>query len=213
MQMQGRWDVYAPGQRCGGGPRIAPARSSKSTTAPPRCAFDAPVAELRRDGTLPTRAGAIVGAARARSVRGRRRSRHRAGQPRPARGRRTVLADALLDQRVASGIGNVFKSEVCWAGPRASRGHRCTQSIPSSAARCSTPRHRFLVDSTATGRRTTYGSGLRGLRQGPPPVPALPDPDASAPKLGATPRVTYWCPTCQPTPPLGGRLSTSVFDT
>ena len=27
----------------------------------------------------------------------------------------TELAAALLDQRVAAGIGNVFKSEVCWA--------------------------------------------------------------------------------------------------
>jgi formamidopyrimidine-DNA glycosylase len=27
----------------------------------------------------------------------------------------TELAVALLDQRVAAGIGNVFKSEVCWA--------------------------------------------------------------------------------------------------
>ena len=45
------------------------------------------------------------------------------------------IVDALLDQRVAAGIGNVYKSEVLWA-VRVSPLARLAQVDAGSAASC-----------------------------------------------------------------------------
>ena len=115
----------------------------------------------------------------------------------------TELAVALLDQRVAAGIGNVFKSEVCWA-------ERVSPFTPIGTLDEATRRR---IYATA---RAQLASNLddrpphdvqerpRRLPAGAAPVPVLRDDD---PAPGATrrDRSTYWCPQCQPdAPPLSG---------
>jgi endonuclease-8 len=203
MQLQGRWDIYAPGQRW-----RRPAHRVRAivevddgTTA---VCFDAPVAELRRDKTMPTRAA---------------RSLERLGPDlcdtevdldlavanldRLAPD--TMLVDVLLDQRVASGIGNIIKTEVCWA----CRVHPATplREIDTEQRRALyDTANRFLVKSVALGVRNTYRNGLAVYGKVRRPCPRCRTAIVRA-QLGAAPRLTYWCPSCQ------GRRSGSNSDT
>jgi endonuclease-8 len=114
------------------------------------------------------------------------------------------IADVLLDQRVAAGVGNAFKSEVLWS----CRVHPLT---PLGAIDEPTRRRllvtasRQLQASVATGRRTTvpgrpgslavYGRARR-------PCPRC-GTNIESDRLGAERRPTYWCPACQPPPASG----------
>jgi endonuclease-8 len=116
----------------------------------------------------------------------------RAAQLDPA----TEIADVLLDQRVASGIGNVYKSDVCWL-------HRLDPFTPLAAVPPALLRslletsHRLLVANLGRSGRVTYRDGLAVYgRRGQPclrcgtPVRML--------RQGPMARSTYWCPACQP---------------
>ncbi|MBI2708885.1 MAG: hypothetical protein HYX34_04235 [Actinobacteria bacterium] len=114
----------------------------------------------------------------------------------------TEIADALLDQRVACGVGNVYKSEVCWAcrldpfTPVAGVPDDLQADLIRTA-------HRLLVANLRTARRTTVGPAGRGGvavygRAGQPcsrcgaPVRMR--------RQGQHARTTYWCPGCQVRP-------------
>jgi len=114
----------------------------------------------------------------------------------------TTIAEALLDQRICCGVGNVFKSEICWAA-------RLDPFTPVAAV--PVPLRRELVQIAAqqlranldTARRTTvpggvavYGhAGDRCRRCGA---------SIRMRRHGAHARSTYWCPGCQvpPVPPV-----------
>lgn len=106
------------------------------------------------------------------------------------------IADVLLDQRVAAGIGNVYKSEVLWAH----RVHPFT-----SWDRLDPAIHRTLLDTavdqlqanlgggprrTVPGGLAVYGRARRPCRRCGTPVLAR--------RSGPHARSTYWCPSCQP---------------
>jgi endonuclease-8 len=111
----------------------------------------------------------------------------------------TPISVALLDQRLASGIGNVYKSEVL---------HRCrvdpfvaVSAVPEAMVReLLEVSHRLLVHNLTTTRRTTvagpagsvavYGKARR-------PCPRCGTPIRMA-RQGDQARSTYWCPRCQP---------------
>ena len=112
----------------------------------------------------------------------------------------TEVADVLLDQHVAAGIGNVYKSETLFA---------CRANPFTPAAELTEPVWRelftrasaLLVANLGSGRRRTYGSGLavygragRDCRRCGATVRAA--------RQGELDRITYWCPRCQP--PLPG---------
>jgi endonuclease-8 len=202
LQMTGAWHVYAPGQRWrrpGHSARVI-VRVADGTSA---VCFGAPIAELRRDTdvrTRPTRASRML---------------DRLGPDLCAPGidldavvarlarldPDTELAVALLDQRVAAGIGNAFKSEVCWA-------ERVSPFTPVGALdepgrrRIYATARRQLSSNLTTGRRTTYGNGLAVYRRARLPCPRC--GTAISSRRDATNRSTYWCPQCQPeTPPAG----------
>jgi endonuclease-8 len=109
MRMKGSWHVYRPGERWRR-PRSA-MRVVVETADFQAVAFDVPVAEFRtarelaRDpavgGLGPDLLDAGFDAAEAVA-----RLRVRGGMR---------IGDALLDQRALAGIGNVFKSEICFA--------------------------------------------------------------------------------------------------
>ncbi len=107
------------------------------------------------------------------------------------------IAEVLLDQTVAAGIGNVFKSEVLWSC-------RVNPFAPVSAV--DDDARRELVETAAhqirsnlaPGRRRTVPSGLAVYRRHRQPCLRCATPIAMR-RHGDMARSTYWCPNCQGT--------------
>ena len=113
----------------------------------------------------------------------------------------TTIAEVLLDQTVAAGIGNVYKSEVCFA---------CgldpftpvEEVDPALRRRLLEVAARLLRRNLSTTRRTTiegppggvavYGRQRQGCRRCGTPIRMV--------HHGAQARSTYWCPSCQRRP-------------
>lgn len=110
------------------------------------------------------------------------------------------VGDALLNQQVAAGVGNVYKSEACFARhldpftPLAALDAAARRRLWATA-------HRQLRDNLGSGPRRTHGAGLAVYGR----------PGRPCPRCGATIRVrrqgpharsTYWCPGCQRRPPV-----------
>jgi endonuclease-8 len=108
------------------------------------------------------------------------------------------LADVLLDQRVANGVGNVYKSEVCWAC-------RIDPATPLRLVDADLRRRlietsaRLLQANLGAGPRTTVAGGLAVYGKRGRPCRRCGTPIRST-RQGDQARVTYWCPTCQPPP-------------
>jgi endonuclease-8 len=110
-----------------------------------------------------------------------------------------AIGDVLLDQRVANGVGNVYRSEVCWAC-------RVSPFLPLSSAPDAlrvelvrTAGRLLRANLDRPGRSTVPGGGLtvygrrgRACRRCGTSVRS-----GTAAEYG---RVVYWCPTCQPEP-------------
>jgi len=103
----------------------------------------------------------------------------------PSRG----LGDALLDQTLVAGIGNIFKSEACFAArldpwrPLADLSDDDLRAV-LEAARAQ------MLEAVASGRHTY--AVYRGRR----PCPSCGGRIASRGQGDAN-RTTYWCPDCQ----------------
>ncbi len=134
------------------------------------------------------------------------------------------LGEILLDQRVAAGIGNVYKSELCFMGPLEvdafSFSQRCYNpwvawaNVPLKDVRGMFQRSRILLQAN-------LGGWFRTTRIDRRKHDALPDGDlyvyGRAGELcfrcgekiergfqGLQNRVTYWCPGCQPSSSASG---------
>jgi endonuclease VIII len=111
-----------------------------------------------------------------------------------------TIGEALLDQRLACGIGNVYRCEVLFLlgiDPRARVGDI---DHPTRAALLRTASD-LLQANLSTARRSTVGpAGAGGLwvhgRAGQP-CRRCATPIVLA-RLGEQARYVYWCPTCQP---------------
>jgi endonuclease VIII len=104
----------------------------------------------------------------------------------PTRG----LGDALLDQRLVAGIGNIFKSEACFAAgidPWRSIGDLSDEELHEvlGAARA------LMRDAVETGRQPN-----RVYRRRLAACPRCRDRISSRGQGDAN-RTTYWCPRCQ----------------
>ncbi len=115
----------------------------------------------------------------------------------------TTLADLLLDQRVAAGVGNVFKSEALFVAGL----HPFTRVADVTDAQLSklwSIAHRQLVANRATPYRSTTGPGnpdrthVYGRHR--LACRRCDNSVSFSPAGERTPRSTYWCPTCQPDP-------------
>ena len=119
------------------------------------------------------------------------------------------IANALLNQRVMAGIGNVYKAEVlfaCRVNPFAS-----VESLTEDQLRCLvTTARRFLKANVTEGlaAMTTYMGFRRTTRRDAPSERLWVYGRASEPcrrcaspirlsKQGRDARLTYWCPACQ----------------
>ena len=115
-------------------------------------------------------------------------------------GPETWLADLLLDQRIAAGIGNVYKCETLFLARLSPVVRRA--DLPAEALI-------GLYHLASDLIRANLGGGPRVTRWGPGGRPGLwvyrragePCLRCGAPirrdLLGLTPRSTYWCPACQ----------------
>jgi endonuclease-8 len=111
-----------------------------------------------------------------------------------------LLVDALLDQRVAAGIGNVYKSELLFLAalpPTTTLGDVDDATLVAIYAEA----RRLLAANLGGGPRTTRttadGAGrLWVYNRAGRPCHRCRTPIASA-RLGARPRGTWWCPRCQ----------------
>jgi endonuclease-8 len=107
----------------------------------------------------------------------------------------TEIGVALLDQRIACGIGNVYKSEVLFArrvdpfAPVASIDAEERRALYSTAGR-------MLRANLDGGPRVTAPGGVAVYRRAGRPCPRCRTAIASR-RQGEAARSTYWCPTCQ----------------
>ncbi len=127
-------------------------------------------------------------------------ARYRAADP------STIAAEALLDQTLASGIGNVYKSELlhrCRVDPFVTIGE-----VPEAVRRqVLIAANRLLVHNLTTSRRTTVAGpagsvAVYGRARRPCPRCGTP---VRMTRHGTQNRSTYWCPRCQPPGAVGGR--------
>ncbi|RFC71934.1 DNA-formamidopyrimidine glycosylase family protein [Streptomyces sp. AcE210] len=195
LRMDGSWKVYAPGERWTGGPghQIRAVLGNATRTA---VGYRLPVLELLRTadenkvvGHLgPDLLGPDWDAATA--LRNLLRD--------PAR----PLGEALLDQRNLAGIGNVYKSELCFL-------LQVTPWLPvgdlpdDTAARLPELAKKLLEANRDRPARVTTGSGRPGQRlyvygRAPRPCLRCRTPIRVADQGdGSRERPTYWCPSCQ----------------
>ncbi len=109
----------------------------------------------------------------------------------------TSVAEVLLDQRIACGVGNVYKSEVLWAvglhplSPIGAVDADARLELIETAARL------LRANLTGPGRvTTTVGGGVAVYGRTGKPCPRCGAPIEVA-RHGEQARVTYWCPHCQ----------------
>ncbi|MET0306441.1 MAG: DNA-formamidopyrimidine glycosylase family protein [Solirubrobacterales bacterium] len=100
------------------------------------------------------------------------------------------LGDALLDQRLIAGIGNIFKSEACFAA-RASPWRKVGEIGDGEIERVLEAGQRLMGDSVESGRpsRAVYHRAGQPCKACGTPIAARGQGDAN--------RRTYWCPRCQ----------------
>lgn len=195
LGMNGSWHRYPSGARW----RRPAARARLALEVPGSIAvcFDAPVVELfeqRAEHRHPAlaRLGPDLLAPDFETAEALRRMRDPARAALP-------IAEVLLDQRALAGIGNVYKSEVCFA----CRIHPLT---PIAAVDAATRRE--LAETATRLLRANLGGGPRTTAAGPPGTVAVYGrarrpcrrcgTPVSVARTGEQARSTYWCPVCQP---------------
>lgn len=200
MQLTGVWHVYAAGERWrrpGHTARVV-LRVEDGTTA---VCFDAPIVELRREDQRDreTRASRMLerlGPDLCAADVDFNAVLARLDALPPG----TEVGAALLDQRVAAGIGNVFKSETCWA-EQVSPFTPIEALDDAARRRLYETAHRQLTSNLDRTRRTTYGNALAVYGRVRRPCPRC--GTAIAARRDESRRTTYWCPRCQPEPDPG----------
>lgn len=193
MRMTGSWHVYRAGERWrkpGWQARVVLEAGDRVAVC-----FDAPVVELLAPGEVerhPSIANlgpdVLVDPFDTDEV-----CRRAAARPPDV-----PIGDVLLDQRVAAGVGNIYKSETlfaCGVDPFTPAGELDDGTRHRLLATAS----KLLRANLGTGPRSTIGAGHLGVygRRGRP-CRRCGTPISSA-RQGQN-RTTYWCPSCQRRP-------------
>ncbi|MEU9190900.1 DNA-formamidopyrimidine glycosylase family protein [Streptomyces sp. NPDC048484] len=196
LRMDGSWKIYAPGERWRGGPghQIRAILGTEERTA---VGYRLPVLELLRTADEDRAVGHLgpdlLGPDwdPGKALANLRRDPDRA------------LGEALLDQRNLAGIGNVYKSELCFllrVTPWLPVGRLSTEyaaHLPTLAKKL-LEANRERPTRITTGRRDqnlfVYGRASRPCLRCGTAIRVSNQGD------GSRERPTYWCPTCQPGP-------------
>lgn len=188
--MTGRWKVIATADPAPGSARVA-----LSTASHHACCFAAPTVEVDRTATIDaglSRLGPDVLSEDFDSDEFVARARTRPS---------SAVAEVLLDQRVAAGIGNVYKSEVMFL-VGVNPAETVAALSDSQLAGLAREAARLIAVNVRAGPRTTTGDRSRSRslwvygRAGRPCRRCGSGVEWAM--LGG--RTTYWCPTCQPGP-------------
>jgi endonuclease-8 len=205
MLMSGSWHIYRPGerwQRPRSDMRIVIATSQFEAVA-----FKVPVAEFHTTASLARREGfnALGPDVLSSAFDESQAAANLRAQP------ELEIAEALLTQSVMAGLGNVYKSEVCFAcrvNP-----FRKVATLTDAEVNClvQTARKFMVANASDTSDESivTYGGLRRTTRRSEPgqrlwvyarrgggcrrcgtPIESR--------KQGRDARVTFWCPSCQP---------------
>jgi endonuclease-8 len=109
-----------------------------------------------------------------------------------------TVGEALLDQRIAAGVGNVYKSEACFS-VGLDPGMPLTAVDADHRRRLWTVAARQLQANLGQAERRTQRGGLAVYGRQGRPCHRCGAPIQMA-RQGEHARSTYWCPTCQPAP-------------
>jgi endonuclease-8 len=101
-----------------------------------------------------------------------------------------AIGDALLDQRLVAGIGNVWRAEALWEA-RVSPWRSLEEVSDGELRAVLEAAHEFMTASVETSwdRRVVYNRAGRGCRRCGTPIEARGQGDEN--------RTAYWCPACQ----------------
>jgi endonuclease-8 len=195
LRMQGRWTVYSRDERS----RRSPPGARVIVEVPDAVAvcYSAPdVAITRRDRVATAHLGPDLCEpdldldevlARAR----------RMIEP------NTTIGELLLDQRVASGIGNVYKSETLFA-ERLDPTTPVVDLTPAQLRSTFERAHKLLrANLGSVGRRRTVPSGYAVYRRRGRPCRVCGHPVERVVQGARSPRSTYYCAHCQVRPSSG----------
>lgn len=190
MQMSGSWHVYAPGQRW-----HRPERKLRVRVEVPDAVavcFEAPIVELLTAAEVARHPRlSALGPDLCSPDADIDEVLRRLERVPPE----TPLGVVLLDQRVACGVGNVYKSEVLFAdrldpfAPLSSVDDDARRRVYARAGE-------LLRANLDGGRRVTAAGGLAVYRKAGRPCPRCRTAIATR-RQGEAARSTYWCPGCQ----------------
>ncbi|MEU5193749.1 DNA-formamidopyrimidine glycosylase family protein [Streptomyces scabiei] len=196
LRMDGSWKVYANGERWRGGPAHQ-IRAILGTTERTAVGYRLPVLELMRTADEHRAVGHLGPDLLGPDWDPELALANLLGDP----GR--ALGEALLDQRNLAGIGNVYKSELCfllrvtpWL-PVGALPAEVAARLPDLAKKVLEANRDRPIRNTTGHRRHdlfVYGRAPRPCLRCHTPVRAADQGD------GSRERPTYWCPTCQPGP-------------
>jgi endonuclease-8 len=207
MLMHGSWHIYRRGERW-----QRPRREMRVVITTDRIeavAFEVPVAQfhtarsLERHNSLPKLGPDILKSSFVQNEAESRLSAHPNEE----------IANVLLNQQVMAGIGNVFKSEICFAC--GVHPFRLVATLTPSEITClvDTARKQLSANvlESSTDGPVTYSGGRRTRRTSDAGARLWVYGRSGRPcrrcgtailtrKQGAQARSTYWCPECQPGP-------------
>ena len=188
LRMTGRWSVYRDGQRWRRSPRrawlVLGARGHEVVE------FDGPVLELMTEARTRTEPRlAALGPDVLAEPFDAAAFLHRLRRDDPTRG----LGDALLDQTIVAGLGNMWKAEACW-GAQVDPWrpvHTVSDDEAVAVVEAIRPRMRAAADN-GPGEHAGHGVYNRAGR----PCPRC-GMRVRARGQGDDNRTTFWCPRCQ----------------
>jgi endonuclease VIII len=188
LRMTGSWRVYRAGERWRRSPRrawlVLRARGHEVVE------FDGPVLELMTEGrTRFERRLSSLGPDVLAEPFDRKAFLRRLRADDPTRG----IGDALLDQRIVAGIGNMWKAEACW-GAGVDPWRRVREISDAEAVATVEAVRPRMLDSAAHGPDRHAGHGVYNRAGRPCPRCGT---RVRARGQGDDNRTTFWCPGCQ----------------
>jgi endonuclease-8 len=177
LRMSGRWQVRARGEAVRGTPWLVLAGREREAVL-----WNGPVLELTARGTRRLGPDILADPTDLAAMVGNLRREHQARE----------LGDALLDQRLVAGIGNLWKAELLWRArvspwlPLADATDDELERVLREAAR--------LMRASVEGRREERAVYRKAGR----PCPRCRESIRSRGQ-GDDNRTAYWCPGCQRT--------------